>query len=110
MCLEQWNMDQYNMLQILEIQPMSNRCKYLLLTTMHDNVSNNNTFPTGVFERHILHIIVVKMSVSANFVSPFANSQYLYSVPSVPSVIRKWNTLPFLTKQLPILFLSLNNR
>ena len=89
-CLKQWDLDYNSMLQLLDIPPLSTRRKYLKLTTMYNIVANQSYFPPNIFVRHDFPYSTHR---HANFVRPFARTQYMYSS-FVPSVIMAWNTLP----------------
>ena len=72
------------MLQQLELTSLSQRRKFLKLTTMY----NINDFPIGYFVQNYF-----PYSSILQYIRPFARTNYLYSS-FVPSIISLWNNLP----------------
>ena len=48
-CLKRWDMDYESMLQQLELTSLSQRRKFLKLTTMYNIINGTLYFPTGYF-------------------------------------------------------------
>jgi len=60
-------------LQLLDIPPLSTHCKYLKLTTMYNIVANHSYFSPNVFVRRDFPY---STHCHANFVTPFTHTQY----------------------------------
>ena len=87
-CLKRWDMDYESILQQLELTSLSQRRKFLKLTTMYNII---NDFPIGYFVQNYF-------PYSSNHgilqcIRPFARTNYLHSS-FVPSIISLWNNLP----------------
>ena len=63
-CLKQWDMDYENMLEQLELTSLSQRRKFLKLTTMYNIINGTLYFPIGYFVQIISHIPVVILLIT----------------------------------------------
>ena len=86
-------MDYEGMLQqlMLELTSLSQRRKFLKLTTMYDIINGTLYFPTGYFVHNYFPYSSSHGTLS--YIRPFAHTNYLYSS-FVPFVIFLWNNLP----------------
>ena len=78
------------MLEQLELTCLSQRRKFLKLTTMYNIINNTLYVPTGYF---VQNYFPYSRNHTLNYIRPFARTNYLYSS-FVPSVISLWNNLP----------------
>ena len=107
-CLKQWNLDYDNMLQMLDIPPLSNRRKYLQLTTMYC-VSNNYFFLLVSFIDPFPHTIVVRISVLTLFHPLFALRIYIHALSLVYRLL-ECGTPHLSSLKNYLLFLHLNDQ